>query len=97
MKVKTNSCKIKFKKKNADQILIWLSGLVHVLAQIEKQAGAALIIQDHPLEVATPACAEVEDLDRDLCGDAAFYTADLPALKAARRKVAAAVRLERMP
>lgn len=97
MKVKTNSYKIRFKKKNADQILIWLSGLVHVLSQIEKQTGTALIIMDHPLEVATPAIAEVEDLDHDLCGDAAFYTSDLPALKAARRKVAAAVRLERMP
>jgi len=97
MRVKTNSYKIRFKKRDAETMLVWLSGLVHVLAQIEKQAGSALIIQDHPLEVATPACAEVEDPDHLLCDDAAFYTADLPALKAARRKVAAAVRLERMP
>lgn len=97
MKVKTNSYKIKFKKKDAETMLVWLSGLVHVLAQIEKQTGSALIIMDHPLEVSTPACALVEDLDRANCLDAAFYTADLDALKAARRKVAAIVRLERMP
>lgn len=97
MKVKTESYKIKFKKRDADQVLIWLSGLVHVLAQIEKQTGSALIIMNHPLEVSTPACAVVEDLDHATCLDAAFYTADLDALKAARRKVAAVVRLERMP
>lgn len=97
MKFKTNSYKVKFKRKDARQILIWLSGLVHTLAQIEKQTITALITPDHPLEVMTPAVAEVEDPDRNLCGDAAFYTSDLPELKAARRKVAAAVRLERMP
>ena len=96
MKVKTNSYKIKFKKNDAPLILIWLSGIVHALAQIEKQTTTALIVPDRPLEVMTPVVAAVEDLDHDLCGDAAFYTSDLPALKAARRKVAAAVRLERM-
>lgn len=96
MKVKTSSYKIKFKKKDAPMVLIWLSGIVHALAQIEKQTMTALIVPDHPLQVMTPAIAEVEDIDYDLCGDAAFFTADLPALKAARRKVAAAIRLERM-
>lgn len=97
MKVKTNSYKIKFKKKDADSMLIWLSGLVHVLAQIDKQMGPALIQLDPPLEVAIPAVAEAVNLDHEETQHACFYPYDLPELKAARRKVAAAVRLERMP
>lgn len=97
MKVKTNSYKIKFKKNDAGSVLVWLSGLVHVLAQIEKQAVAALIIMDQPLEVAIPAVVDAENDDHETAWYACFYTSDLPALKAARRKVAAAVRLERMP
>lgn len=96
MKVKTESYKIKFKKKDADTMLIWLSGLVHVLAQIDKQTGPALIQLDQPLEVGFPAVAEAVNLDGEETRYAAFYTADLDDLKAARRKVAAAVRLERM-
>lgn len=97
MKFKTNSYKVKFKKKDAETMLVWLSGLVHVLAQINKQFGPALIQFDQPLEVAIPAVAEALNLDGEETRYAAFYTADLDDLKAARRKVAAAVRLERMP
>lgn len=97
MKVKTESYKIKFKKQDAGSVLVWLSGLVHVLAQIEKQTGAALIQLDQPLEVAIPAVVDAENADHETARYACFYTSDLPALKAARRKVAAAIRLDAMP
>ena len=95
MKVKTESYKIRFKKKNADQMLIWLSGLVHTLAPMEKNSDAALLTEA-VIEVTTPAVANVVDIDRNEVEYAAFYSHDLPELKAARRRVAAAVRSERM-
>ena len=87
MKVKTNSYKIRFRKKNASQILSWLSGLVHTLAPMEKHADAALLT-DAVIEVTIPAVADVVDIDGNQVEYAGFYGHDLPALKNARRKVA---------
>lgn len=99
MKVKINGYRLKFKKVDAPVMLVWLSGLVHTLAAVEKHASACLLSDlDRVLEVEIPAVA-YDARDPDLMDTlyAGFSPSDLSALKAARRKVAAAVRLERMP
>lgn len=99
MKVKINGYRLKFKKADAPLMLVWLSGLVHTLAAVEKHAMACLLSDvARGLEVAIPAVvydAQYEDL-KDT-SYAYFYPSDLADLKAARRKVAAAIRLDAMP
>lgn len=96
MKLKIGGCRLKFKKSNAGQVLTWLSGIVHTLAPLEKHASASLVV-DPVIEVSIPAVVDAKNDDRETARYACFYTESLSDLKAARRKVAAAVRLERMP
>lgn len=95
MKFKIDGIKYKFKKANAQQVLIWLSGIVHTVAAAEKNQAASL--RDAvPLTFAVPAVVTATDCDIE-CSYVEIDGSDLPELKAARRKVAAVVRSERMP
>lgn len=96
MKVKINGIKFKFKKGFATDVLQWLSAVVHTLAALNQNAEASGACDLAPEFEIPPCFEEVSDESQDyeaIC----FAVDDLADLKAARRKVAAAVRLERMP
>jgi hypothetical protein len=94
MKLKINGYRLKFKKSASPQILCWLSGLVHTLAAVDKNATACLLSDlDHGLEVSIPDVAKATNEDRMDARYACFYPSDLAALKKARRKVASFVQL----
>lgn len=98
MKVQIKGYRLKFKKANAAVALRWLSGLVHTLAAVNKNAEACLLTDsDSPLEVWIPELIEARNADLESTRYATIYPSDLAELKAARRKVAAVVQLERMP
>lgn len=95
MKIQIGGYRLKFKKADAAQVLVWLSGIVHTLAPMEKHASASLA-DNLFLEVSIPAVVKSKNDDGELSRHACFYPESLPDLKAARRNVAAIVRLDRL-